>query len=246
MIWALGALALLAVGTVLRRVLRLNSYSTRTLLAPLDGDREAIYQSFVLEVETQAAILGISLNDAFEERDSGRDEIAWRLVQLSLGEWDRLMDVISAALNVVSHRLPLAQTSVPIRGITAKQFRTRAMKNTVRLHELLDRLMAGSGLRAQVHLRFLRRAAKTLTEQFHRAYRSGDRTWDRSDELWRMLDLYFHDFDVIAKETLLAFRGLLVAAPVSALAVITEDVKGVVERGVRSTPSPVNQGEKAR
>ncbi len=242
MTWVLGVVALLVVGAVTYRILHLDTQSAQpsTLLATLEPEREAIYQPVALEIETQSAILGISLNDAFEERDSGRHAIAWRMVRLSIGEWSRLMDLIEAVLKVVGERLPLASGTVPARGIVAKQFRSEAMVNTVRLHELLDRLLSGSGLRVQIHLRLLRRAARSLTSQFHRAYRSADQTGDRPGELWGMLDLYFHDFDVVAKETLLAFRGLVATVPAPALPEIAEDVKSVVQRGVRATPSPVN------
>lgn len=241
MAWVLGALALLLIGSVLRRILRLDTKMARrpTILAPLDPPREALYQPLALEVETQSAILGISLNDAFEERDSGHHEIAWRLVQLSLGEWDRLMELITALLKVVAQYLPTARRAVPLRGIVAKRFRSRTMADSVRMHELLDQLVVGSGLRFQLHLRFLRRAAETLTAQFHRDYRYAERTEDRPEELWNWLDLCFHDIDLIAKEALLTFRALLVSLPDSALENIGTDVKSVVERGVRSTPSTV-------
>src|SRR5438552_8293665 len=82
--WVFGGLVLVAFGAVLRRVLRLNSDGPKPSgPAPLGSARDAIYRPIALELETQAAILGISLNDAFEERDSGRAVTAQRLVCLS-------------------------------------------------------------------------------------------------------------------------------------------------------------------
>src|SRR3990172_1486212 len=95
--WVLGALALLVFGVVLRSLLRLN---LSTLPRPgglvsLGQEREALYQPVAQEIETQVTILGISLNDAFDERTAGNNEIAWRLVRLSASEWDRLAGILS-------------------------------------------------------------------------------------------------------------------------------------------------------
>src|SRR2546422_4885375 len=86
--WVFGGLILVAFGAVLRRVLRMNSDEPKPSgPVPLGLAREAIYRPIALELETQASILGISLNDAFEERDSGHPDNAWCLVQLSTSEW---------------------------------------------------------------------------------------------------------------------------------------------------------------
>ena len=56
-------------------------------------------------------------------------------------------------------------------------------------------------------------ASATLSKEFNRACREGALTLDSSDESWARMDYYFHDFDLIAKETLLAFRTLLACQP---------------------------------
>jgi hypothetical protein len=243
MSWLLGGLILVAVGAALRRILSLDAEWTGRAkgFAELDPKRRGIYQPIALEVETQAAILGISLNDAFEERDSGHREIAWRLVQLSVGEWDRLVELVAALLKVVVRRFSAARVVVSFHGIIAHQFKSGVMVNYVRMHELLDQLVFGSNLRFQLHLRVLRRASEILSAEFRRRYRYADRTGDRPEELWKQIDLYFHDFDLIAKEALLALRALLVCLPDSALAEIDADLKGVVGRGVRSVSAPVER-----
>ncbi len=243
MTWLLGGLILVAVGAALRRALSLDAeWTGRAKGFPaLDPKRQGIYQPIALEVETQAAILGISLNDAFEERDSGHGEIAWRLVQLSVGEWDRLVELVAALLKVVVRRFSTARVVVPFHGIVAHQFKSGVMVNYVRMHELLDQLVFGSNLRFQLHLRVLRRASEILSAEFRRRYRYADRTGDRPEELWKQIDLYFHDFDLIAKEALLALRALLICLPDSALAEIDADLKGVVGRGVRSVSAPVER-----
>jgi hypothetical protein len=76
--WALGLLVLVLVGALLRWILRLDRPVAPRAAGrvPLGADREAIFQPIAQEIETQAAILGISLNDAIEERDAGQSEIA--------------------------------------------------------------------------------------------------------------------------------------------------------------------------
>ncbi len=240
MAWFLGGLVLLTVGAALRHALRLGAKPGRTPgLAPLDPERQAIYRPLALEVETQAAILGISLNDAFEERDAGHGEMAWRMVRLSVGEWNRLADLIAGLLNGARRQLGRAQAVIPCRGVVADRFRSPGMVNFARMHELLDQLVFGSRLRFQLHLGLLRRAAEIVTAEFRRRYRYAERTEDRPEELWKQLDLCFHDFDLVAKEALLAFRTLLLYLPNSALAEIESDVKAVVGRGVRTPAAPV-------
>jgi hypothetical protein len=243
MAWLWGGLLLLVVAAGLRKVLRMGKDRSPGAkgLIPLEADREEIYQPIALEVETQAAILGISLNDAFEERDSGRQDIAWRMVQLSVGEWDRSATLVIGLLKVMARQVSSARVLVPLRGVNSHRFKSSLMIDYLRFHELLDQVVFSSRMRFQLHVRVLRRAAEILTGEFRRRYRYGERTGDRPDELWKQLDLYFHDFDLIAKETLLAFRTLLACLPGLALAAVTADVKGLIGRGVRSTSATTGQ-----
>jgi hypothetical protein len=243
MLWILGGLILLAVGVLMRRVLRLGGERSGNGrgLAPLSPERQPIYDSLALELETQAAILGISLNDAFEERDSGNQEIALRLVQLALGEWNRLAELVAALLKTLAKHMSSAQVVVPLRGIVAHRFKSATMINYVRMHELLDQLVFGFTLRFQLHLRVLRRAVETLTAELRQRYRYAERIESQSAELWKQLDLYFHDFDLVAKESLLALRALLHCLPDSALPGIETDLKAAIARGVRSTSAAVDR-----
>ncbi len=238
----MGALVLMAVGLGLRHLLRLGARTAPPIrgLIPLDAEREAIYQPIALEVETQAAILGISLNDAFEERDSGHSQIAWRLVQLSIREWNRLADLVQELLKALARHLPEAAAVGPVRGIVAARFKTEVMTDHTRLHELLDQLVFSSRLRFQLHLRFLRRAAEILTAEFRRQVRSGSETEDRPEEFWRGLDLCFHDLDLICKEGLLAIRAVLSCLPTTALVGFGRDVREILGRGVRRSAALVD------
>jgi hypothetical protein len=235
--WALGVLILVLVGALLRWILRLDRRVVPRVggLVPLGADREAIFQPIAQEIETQAAILGISLNDAIEERDAGQSEIAWRLVRLAVSEWDRLAEIVTLLSNVMAEHLASARVVIPTRCVAANNFKSRVMIDYLRMHDLLDQLVFRSKLRFQLHLRMLRRAAETLSTEFRRAYRYADRTEDRPPELWNRLDFYFHDFDLLTKETLLAFRALLLSLPHSDLAGLAADLKTILRRGVRST-----------
>ncbi len=241
--WIMGALILAGVGVVLRRLLRLDGQKPQSAgrLPPLTDDRASIYQPVALEIETQSAILGISLNDAFEERDSGNPDIAWRLVRLSVSEWERLAEIVTLLLNNMAKHLAVAKVVVPTRNMGAHHFRSRVMVDYVRMHELLDQLVFQSRLRFQLHLRVLRRAVETLSAEFRRSYRYGERTEDRPPELWTRFDLYFHDLDLVAKETLLAFRALLACMPHAALPSLVSDLRAVLRRGVRTTTVSAGQ-----
>jgi hypothetical protein len=241
--WVLGVLVLILIGALLRWVLRLDRPVVSRVggLVPLGADREAIFQPVSQEIETQAVILGISLNDAMEERDAGRSEIAWRLVWLAASEWDRLAEIVRLLSNVMTKHVASARVVIPTRYVAASNFKSRVMIDYLRMHDLLDQLVFRSKLRFQLHLRMLRRATETLSTEFRRAYRYADRTEDRSPELWNRLDFYFHDFDLIAKELLLAFRALLLSLPHSDLAGLAADLKTILQRGVRSTVVSVDR-----
>jgi hypothetical protein len=236
--WLLGVSVLFLVGFLLRRLLRLGGpevFSPKGLL-PLTPEREAVYQSAAREIETQAAILGISLNDAIEERDGHHDDIAWRLVRLSICEWERLADITTGLLIVMTKHLErLVRVSVPARNLVTRHFRSATMLEYAQLHKLLDQMVVSSKLRLQLHLRVLRGAVETLTGEVQRAYRYAEQTHDRSPEIWTQFDLTFHDFDLVTKEVLLAFRGLVVCLPHSALEAFANDVNGVIRRSVRET-----------
>lgn len=241
MYWVLGASALLTLGAFLRQLLGLNHRPPapskgRVRLRP---ELDVAYQAIEQEIETHTAILGISLNDAFEERDSNRHEISWRLVRLSVGEWKRLSDLLIELLHSLSKYLPRATGVVAARRMVPGNFKSPDMVDHVRLYEFLEQLVFSSKLRFVLQLRLLQKATATLTAEFRRTCRYGEQTHDPSPEVWSRLDVYFHDFDVIAKETLLALRALLACLPDAALQELRVDIQVLpqqVSRAVTSTP----------
>jgi hypothetical protein len=205
-IWEGGILV--AVGVLLRSVLRmdaprLKSYNGLTLLS---REQARIYDLVVRDLEIEAAILGVALNDAIEEQHSGNNEIAWRLVRLAASEWDRLAGTTITLLSQMSKYLPVARLDSP-RRMLPERFKSKTMVDYVRLHEMLTQFVFHSKLRFQLHLRVLRRAVETLTAEFRNLHRTAERSEVRPLEVWGRLDLYFHDLDLLTKETLLALRA---------------------------------------
>lgn len=237
MSWAIGAIVLLILGLALRWILYPgpSGVPRTTRVTHLGYEREGIYQAIGQEIETRSAILGISLNDAIDERDRGEPEIAWRLVRLSLSEWDRLSDTLNALSAIMGKYIDHTRAPLPSRPVVADRFKSQVMIDYTRMHELFDQLVFRSRLRFQLHLRMLRRTNETLTREFQASYRYADRTHDRPPELWIRLDNYFHDFDLIAKETLLSFRTLLSTMPHSKLDDLAQDLNVLVRNGVRTS-----------
>ncbi len=115
------------------------------------------------------------------------------------------------------------------------------MVDYVRMHELLDQLVFSSSRRYQLQLRLLRRAAEIVTGEFRRTYRQAERADERPAEVWSQIDLYFHDFDLIAKEAVLAFRALLASLPLSDLPRFSVDLNALLHARVRTRTMPVER-----
>ncbi len=233
--WALAGITLIVTAYVCRRILRMDQPFPRPPgLLPLSPEREDVYQPIALEIETQTVILGISLNEALGERDSGNLENAWRLVRLAVCQWDRLAESLTILLNSITENLPHSRSVVAVRSIAAGRFRSKTMIEFGGMREMLDQLIFRSKPRYQTHIRVLRRAMELLTAEFRRSYRAAEQIPEAS-VLWTSLDPDFHDFDLLTKESLLAFRAFLIALPNPALPAFAADLKVVMSNSVRST-----------
>jgi len=115
------------------------------------------------------------------------------------------------------------------------------MVDYVRMHELLDQLVFSSQRRYQLQLRLLRRAVEIVTGEFRRTYRLAERFDHTSAEVWTQIDLDFHDFDLIVKEAVLAFRALLASLPPSALPRLAVDLNALLRGRVRARSLPVER-----
>ena len=241
--WLIGGLILAAVAALLRHILHMGAKEKAQVggLGSLRADLQAIYQPVAQEIEAQTTILGITLNDAFGEREADRHEMAWHVVRLALGEWERLTELVVGLQSVLSKFLPITNGIVPVRRVAVGHFKSRAVKDHVGLYEFLDQVLFSSKHRFALQLRLLFRASAILSKEFKHACREGERSLDSSEELWNRLDYYFHDFDLIAKETLLAFRTLLACQSPEGVQEIALDLQSLLERGMRVSVSPSNQ-----
>jgi len=241
--WLAGGLILVAVGVLFRRILWMGAPKKTQPggVGFLRADLQAVYQPLAQEIEAHTTILGITLNDAFGEREAKRDEMAWHVVRLAMGEWERLTELVVGLQTVLSKFLPATNGIVPVRRVATGHFKSRTVMDNVGLYEFLDQILFSSKRRFALQLRLLFRASAVLTKDFRRACREGERTLDSSDELWTRLDYYFHDFDLITKETLLAFRTLLACQSPEEAQELALDLQLLLERGMRVSISPSNQ-----
>jgi hypothetical protein len=233
---AFGGLILLIAALGLRFLLGLGS--ERRSGAPrsdqLTDQQLAIFTPFSTEVETQVVIISIALNDAITEHNSGHADLAWRLVQLSASEWARVAETITGLMDTLHEYLPQACGVIPCRGLGVRRFKSRLMTDHHRMYEFLDKVIIRSKMRFQLQINASKRAVASLTTEFNRTFHNGERTGDRSPEFWSGLDVYSHDFDLLTKETLLAFRGLLTCLPAEDLAAFAADLAVVLRRDVPS------------
>jgi hypothetical protein len=241
--WLIGSLILVAVAVLLRWILQMDATakSKGGGLGSLRPDLQAIYRPLAQEIEAHASILGITLNDAFGERDANRQEMAWHVVRLAVGEWARLAELVVGVQSILAKFLPATNGIVSLRRIAAGHFKSRAVIDYVGLYEFLDQVLFSSKHRFSLQLRLLSRASALLSKEFRRACHEGERTLDSSDELWTRLDYYFHDFDLIVKETLLALHTLLICQSPEGRQELALDLQTLLERGLRVSVSPSNQ-----
>jgi hypothetical protein len=223
---------------LLRRLLSLGAKneSRPPGLMPLSPDREAIYNPVAQDIHTQSTILGITLNDAFEERSAGRTEIAVRLVHLCSGEWERVNGILRALHKTIGSRMGEAHVAVPLRDVSAQRFKSRTMTDFFRMYEFLDQLVFRSKLRFQLQIRMLRRAGEVLTGEFRRSCRYLGRTNDPLPEFWGRLDFLYHDLDLLAKESLLALRSFLICLPDSSLPGLAAELEAARAHVERTIP----------
>jgi hypothetical protein len=241
--WVIGGLILAAVAILLRLVLHMGAPGKAPACGSgsLRGELRAIYEPVAQEIEARATILGITLNDAFGEREANRHEMAWQVVRLAAGEWERLTELVIGVQSLTSKFLPTTTGIVPVRRVVGGRFMSRPVMDYFGLYEFLDQVLFSSKRRFSLQLRLMFRASAVLSKEFRRACREGALTLDSSDELWTRLDYYFHDFDLIAKETLLAFRTLLACQSPEAAQELALDLRMLLERGMRVSVSPSSQ-----
>jgi len=239
--WVVGGFILAVVAVLLRRLLHMGAKGKGQLgrRQSLRGDLLALYEPVEQEIEARTTILGITLNEAFGEREANRHEMAWHIVRLAVGEWDHLSQLVEGLQDLASKFLPVTNGIAPVRRVAVGHFKSRAVKDYVGLYEFLDQLVFRSKHRVALQLRLLSHGSAALTKEFRGACREGTLALDSSEELWNRLDHYFHDFDLISKETLLAFRALLACQSPEGARELGLDLVVLLERGMRVSISPL-------
>jgi hypothetical protein len=229
-LWQVGILVV--VGVLLRRILRMDAPRLRSYhgLTLLNRDQARIYDLLERDLQIEAAVLDVTLNDAMEERDAGNSEVAWQMVRLAASAWDRLAGTLVTLLSQMSRYLPLARVDPLVRRVHPERFRSKTMVYYMRLHQMLAQFVFRSRLKFQLNLGLLRRAVETLTAEFRHLHRATDRLGVRLPELWVRLDFHFHDFDLLTKETLLALRDFLPSLSENELKKFGVDLRGQMPR----------------
>lgn len=240
MIWCLEAGILLVVAVVMRRVLHMGDESVAVMPAPRNQLTRCspLYKSLASEIDAHITILGVLLNDAIEERNSGRYSIARRILTLFESDWSRLVDLMGNVQSISLKYLPMVQSPVSPRNFNARAFRSAPMNEFFRRHGVLDQFVFRSKMRFQLNLRLLRKATSVLNEDFLAAKYDANNDSDLLARTLTQLDLYFHDLDRLSKETLLGFQTELASLPESALQEIAAEVSALTRNGVHgSVPS---------
>ena len=91
---------------------------------------------------------------------------------------------------------------------------------------------APRGELARRHVRDL--VARDRDAARRRQIDSAEEVQDPSPDLWRSFDFEAHDFDLLTKEALLAFRAFLLSLHDSDVAKFGAELKAVMPRGVRA------------
>ena len=243
MVWLWEVGTLIVVALVLRRVLRMGRFavSSDAITKRSTPQIEPVYRPLASEIEAHSTILAVSLNDAFEEIKAGRFDAAQSMVSIFATEWSRLTNMVDAMQHLALRYLPAVNLPVPVRNLDPSHFRSGTMIEFVRFHGFVDQFVFRPKLRFQLHLRLQRRAIAMLSEEFQRTRRNTDEDNELMGYALAQLDLYLHDMDRLAKETLLAFRAELACLPENSLPAIDEEVQDLVSHGVLKPMATVNQ-----
>ena len=233
MYWVMGSTILLGMGMLLRRALGLGS-RVRGRAPLLDARQKWFCESMAEEVQCRSEILASSLNDAIEELQAGHCENASDLLGLAEAEWAAVAEILSGILKGITDSLPLARIAIPVRSLAPDLFRSDVMRDYLRLHELVDQFLFRTKLRFHLQIKILRHAVDIVTVDFRSATPKSRLSPVFSLALWDRLDRDYHDFDLIAKKTILALVKFMSWLPASAASDLAAELKPLLDRGVRS------------
>lgn len=237
--WVLAVVALLLVAYVCRRILRLDQPPARAWRpAALPLNRFQIYRTAAQEVETQTGMLSVTLNEALGDYGAGNGANAVAHMLLAVQQWDLLAQLVSSVLKTVTENMPQVGTMASYREINPACFQSRAMADLMKSGGKLHQFIYHSKGRFDFRVQLIRSSLETLTEEFRSTFGLADPAPQFPASKWRDIDPTHHDYDLIAKEALLAVRDFLGALPEAAIPGFGVEIARVVSlHSVRSLPS---------
>lgn len=215
MLWIFEIGILLVLAFVLRRILRMGKNTVPEKASPRfrRPANNPLCSPLLSEIDTHTAILGVVLNDAINEQASGNPEIARSMLGVFNSERERLVEMVINLQNLSLKYLPTVQYPVETRTLDPESFRSKPISEFLARHGTLEQFVFRSKLRFQLQLRLLRRMTALLNESFEEVrHRTGMGAEDFPSTL-SQLDLYYHDLDLLTKETILGFGEELAALP---------------------------------
>lgn len=238
MYWVMGGVILVGMGILLRRALGLGTPVSHR--APfLDAGHKWFCASMAEEVQSRSKMIAALLNDAIDELQAGHCRNAADLLGLVEAGWTGRAELLVELLRAITDYLPLARIVIPIRSPVPAQCRSDVMIDYLRVHTLLDQFLFRSKLRFHLQIRILRHAVDILTADFRRADPKNHLSPTFSRALWDRLDRDDHDFDLVAKKTVLALAKFISWLPQDAASKLVQELRPLLDRGVRSVAHPV-------
>lgn len=244
MVWILEIGILLAVAVVLRRILNMGQKPAPQERTPRfrRPANNPLCSPLASEIEGHTSILGVLLNDVIEEQNSGNAEVARRVLSVFDSERERLVEFIIDLQNLSLKYLPAIQYPINTRFLNHEAFRSQPVSHFVRSHGGLEQFIFRSKLRFNLQLRLMRRVTALLNESFEELKSETGATSRSLDWALLQLDLYFHDLDLLAKETLLGFNEELAGLPDSVHQEIAAEISTLTSRqSVASPQAPALQ-----
>ncbi|TAM79472.1 MAG: hypothetical protein EPN47_16845 [Acidobacteria bacterium] len=239
MVWILEIGILAVVAVALRRVLRLGKNSLPKQAAPRfrRPANNPLCSTLVSEIDAHTSILGVALNDAIDELASGRAEIARCMLGVFSSERKRLIELVVDLQNLSLKYLPTVQYPVEARTLNPESFRSEPVCEFLKRHTDLEQFVFRSKLRFQLQLRLLRRVTALLNESFEEVMSDPGTDAAAFDGALAKLDLYFHDLDLLSKETLLGFSAELASLPNDMVEDITAEISALTSRNTVLSPA---------
>jgi hypothetical protein len=238
MFWIFEIGALLLVAVVLRRILHLGQDTTQKETTPRfrRPANNPLCTPLLSEIDAHTSILGVVLNDAINELASGNAEIARHMLNVFDGERERLVELVVNLQNLSLKYLPTTQYPIDARSLDPGSFRSQPVSEFLKRHGVLEQFVFRSKLRFQLHLRLLRRATALLNESFEEIRHRAGTDVVAFDGALSQLDLYFHDLDLLTKETVLGFSAELASLPDAVLEDMAAEISVLTHRSPVASP----------